>query len=35
MGEAKRAAAKARKDLGNDAADEDLVKAALRSMARL
>lgn len=32
--EAKHAAAKARKKLGDDAADEDLVRAALRSMAR-
>jgi len=35
MGEAKRAAAGARKKLGNDAADEELVKAALRSMAKV
>ncbi len=35
MGEAKKAAAKARSELGNDASDEELVKAALRSMARV
>lgn len=35
MGEARQAAAKARKELGDDAADEELVKAALRSMARV
>ena len=35
MGEAKRAAAGARKKLGNDAPDEELVKAALRSMAKV
>lgn len=34
MAEAKRAAAKARKELGAGASDEDLVKAALRSLAR-
>jgi len=33
--EAKKAAAKARKDLGNGASDEDLVKSALRSMAKV
>jgi Holliday junction DNA helicase RuvA len=33
--EAKRAAAKAREKLGNDAPDEELVKAALRTMARI
>ena len=33
--EAKRAAGKARQALGNDAADEELVRAALRSMARV
>ena len=33
--EAKKAAAKARKDLGKKASDEDLVKAALRSMAKV
>ncbi len=33
--EAKRAAAKARKDLGDDASDEELVRVALRSMARV
>lgn len=34
LGEAKRAAAKARESLGPEAADEDLVKAALRSLAK-
>jgi len=33
--EAKKAALKAREDLGSEASDEDLVKAALRSMARI
>lgn len=33
--EAKKAAAKARKDLGKDATDEDLVKSALRSMSKV
>jgi Holliday junction DNA helicase RuvA len=33
--EAKKFAAKARKDLGKDASDEDLVKSALRSMAKV
>jgi holliday junction DNA helicase RuvA len=33
--EAKKAAAKARKDLGKGASDEDLVKSALRSMAKV
>jgi Holliday junction DNA helicase RuvA len=35
INEAKRAAAAARKQLGKDATDEDLVKAALRSMAKV
>jgi len=35
MGEAKRAAARARKQVGDDAADEELVKAALRAMAKV
>ncbi len=35
MAEAKKAAAGARKQLGSDAPDEELVKAALRSMARI
>jgi Holliday junction DNA helicase RuvA len=35
LGEARRAAAKARKELGNDAPDEELVKAALRSIAKV
>lgn len=34
-GEAKKAAARARKELGNDAADEELVRSALRSMAKV
>ncbi len=33
--EAKKAAAKARKELGKDAADEELVRVALRSMAKV
>lgn len=33
--EARKAAAKARKELGTDASDEDLVRAALRSMSRV
>ena len=33
--EAKKAAAKARKDCGKKATDEDLVKSALRSMAKV
>ena len=33
--EAKKAAAKARKELGKKASDEDLVKSALRSMAKV
>ena len=33
--EAKRAAGRARQQLGNDASDEDLVKAALRSIAKV
>ena len=35
MAEAKRAAVKARKEVGEDAADEDLVRAALRSLAKV
>ncbi len=35
LGEARRAAAKARKELGADAPDEELVKAALRSIAKV
>lgn len=35
MGEAKKAAAAARKQLGADAPDEELVKAALRTLARI
>ena len=35
LGEAKRAAGKARKELGDDASDEDLVRVALRSMAKV
>ncbi|MBN2308838.1 MAG: Holliday junction branch migration protein RuvA [Candidatus Hydrogenedentes bacterium] len=35
LGEAKRAAAKARKELRDDAPDEELVRAALRSMAKV
>ncbi|MBI4557888.1 MAG: Holliday junction branch migration protein RuvA [Candidatus Hydrogenedentes bacterium] len=35
LGEAKKAAAHARKQLGDEAADEELVKAALRSLAKV
>jgi len=35
LAEARKAAAAARKQLGNDASDENLVKAALRSMAKV
>ncbi|MCP4639743.1 MAG: Holliday junction branch migration protein RuvA [bacterium] len=35
LGEAKRAAATARKQLGDDASDEELVKAALRTIAKV
>ncbi len=35
LGEARRVIAKARADLGNDATDEEVVKAALRSMAKV
>ncbi len=35
LGEAKKAAAKARKEVGSSASDEDVVKAALRSMAKV
>jgi Holliday junction DNA helicase RuvA len=35
LGEARKAAGKARKELGDSASDEDLVRAALRSMAKV
>jgi hypothetical protein len=35
LGEAKRAASAARKKLGDGASDEDLVRAALQSMAKV